>query len=272
MTDRSSAAAEYGTIPWHVRVFQVVTEFLLSNLSWLGVDFNDPASEFEPSSKTSTKQVRFLDYACGPGTLTKIFLPYITEAIGIDVSEGMVEEYTKRFATEESSATNRATAKAFVGNLVSATDLTLPSEPHLQLFQSFDFVAVGFAFHHFEDLPTTTKTLANCLKPGGIFMILDLVDERGQPHDHHHQQPIDTLDNTSSEILHIVTHTHGVTQPHGFTRNQVEEYFTQAGLVDFKMKLIDQRVQVVPDQKDEDGNVVKIEKQLFVAVGRRPLK
>lgn len=232
-------------------MIQLVTSWMISHLSWIGVDFVDPSSEFEEPSQTS-KQVRFFDYACGPGTLTAIFLPYITEAVGLDLSENMVDAYNKRFLDSNKNV------KATIGNLVDPTNPPPPEWSQDPSLQSFDFVAIGFGVHHFEDPPGSIKALAERVRPGGVFLLAEILDERTPIH-HGHDTP---------SFREIHSKAYGITKPHGFTRQQMEDYFTAAGLVDFKMEVIGEKV--IMDMKNKEGNLVQIERELFIAVGKRP--
>ena len=232
-------------------MIQFVTSWIISHLSWIGVDFVDPSSEFEEPSETP-KQVRFFDYACGPGTLTAIFLPYVTEAVGLDLSENMVDAYNKRFLDSNKSA------KATVGNLVDPADPPPPEWSQDPSLQSFDFVAIGFGVHHFEDPPGSIKTLAKRVRPGGVFLIAEILNERMPTHHSH----------DFASFHEIPSNAYGITKPHGFTRQLMEDYFTAAGLVDFKMEVIGEKVTM--EMKNKEGNLVPIERQLFIAVGKRP--
>lgn len=276
-------ASSYITKPWQRELIQQLTTFVLSNLSWIGVDFISPSSEFEAleSLRTSSiKPVRFLDYACGPGTLTAIFLPYITEAVGIDISENMVSMYNTRFA-EDSEAPTPNLAKlqprAVVGNFCYPDTETSPSayltDP---VYHNFDFAAVGFGCHHFDNLPLCTSRLVSRLNPdGGVFMIADFFDKRSlssssppkhQTADGHHTHDTSHQAPSPPETDHRSS-MYGMTHPHGFTKEYVEKLLTDAGLTEIKIKPFDDAFKVEWENK---AGEVKVEEMIgFLAVGTR---
>lgn len=189
------------------------TAFVQANISAIGVEFNDPSASFE---NTPRKEIRVLDYACGPGTVTNMLIGRATEFVGIDLSPNMVKEYNNRFTPSsnqdksQSASTERVNARAYVGNLTSAAD---PAESFSDpRFFNFDLVAIGFGFHHFDNLPLTTARLVERLKPGGILMILDF-----KPH---------AKEDLKGDVGNTITH-------HGFDEEAVRKIFEGAGLVDF---------------------------------------
>jgi SAM-dependent methyltransferase len=233
----SKSAATYASEPWQKDLINKFHEFLLAHLSWLGVPFIDPSTTFEATpSTTPAHPVRVLDYACGPGTVTAILAGHATEFVGIDLSANMVKAYNDRFAS--SSDVN---AKAVVGDLFSPTD----SNPSLSdpLFHGFDLAAIGFGFHHFDDLPLATARLVARLKPGGVFMIADFV----------------THAKVASHAEHTIAH-------HGFGEEEVRNIFTGAGLVDFGYLEIPGPVKMV--FKGGDGK--EHHRQVFLAKGKKP--
>lgn len=179
-------------------------EFVLANINSIGVDFLDPSQSFEDSSKYH-REIRVLDYACGPGTITSILAGRATEYIGIDLSSNMVNEYNERFSNQGGEQVN---AKAYNANLFDPKGL--PEVLDDAKFRDFDLVAVGFGFHHFENLPMVTSRLVERLKVGGVLMILDFYS---------HKEDDLGADPASMTIAH-----------HGFTEAQITALFEKAGL------------------------------------------
>lgn len=184
-------------------------EFVLSNISAIGVDFTEPSSTFEKSDHSpSQKPVRVLDYACGPGTITNILAGRATEYIGLDLSPNMVNEYNERFSTQTDG--EKLNAQAYNANLLA------PAGPPESLndpkFFDFDLVAVGFGFHHFENLPMVAQRLVQRLKPGGVLMILDFFS---------HEKD----DMGNDPAMNTISHN-------GFTESQIKALFASAGLED----------------------------------------
>lgn len=184
------------------------TEFVLANISSIGVDFTDPASSFESQNGTDPQRtVRVLDYACGPGTITNILAGRATQYVGIDLSPNMVKEYNERFSGQGED--EKLNAYAYNANLLDPSEI--PESLSKPEFQNFDLVAVGFGFHHFQNLPLVTQRLVDRLKPGGVLMILDFYSHGKD----------DFKDPATMTISH-----------HGFTEDQIKNLFASAGLED----------------------------------------
>lgn len=59
--------ASYDDKPWFAKVNQQVTDALRGRLDWVGIPF----ANITPDSKED-KEVRLLDYACGPGLMSRV--------------------------------------------------------------------------------------------------------------------------------------------------------------------------------------------------------
>ncbi|OAP56927.1 hypothetical protein AYL99_09039 [Fonsecaea erecta] len=230
-------ASRYTSEPWQRDLLNKVTAFIHQHVNWIGVDFIDPSTTFQTQSPASaaTRQIRVLDYACGPGTITHALAARATEYIGIDLSENMVKAYNVRFnpdpatagAPSSSAADGSAglddrvddtlTAHAVVGNLLDPKD---PSPSHLSSpeFFNFDLVVVGLGYHHFQDIPLATKRLVERLRPGGIFLILDFVTHAMEK----------SSDPVMQRSVNTVAHA-------GFSEEELRSYFEDAGLTDFRL-------------------------------------
>ncbi|KAL2426685.1 hypothetical protein ABEF95_011753 [Exophiala dermatitidis] len=251
----NQSASSYTAEPWQRDMLNKITAFIQQHIDWIGVDFVDPGHEFETVTEGSRpnhdqvfdhdqdeleadaeqgkkKQVRVLDYACGPGSVTYALSARATEYVGVDLSENMVREYNSRFggsssATEQKnqvkpaegdlgpgSDSNPFTAHAVVGNLLDPQD---PAPAHLSSpgFYNFDLVVVGLGFHHFQDIPLATRRLVERLRPGGVFLIIDFVT--------HAMENPDAL-----PALRTVAHN-------GFSEDELRKYFEDAGLADFRL-------------------------------------
>ncbi|RFU35016.1 hypothetical protein B7463_g1331, partial [Scytalidium lignicola] len=176
------------------------------NTNWVDDDYNDDESESKPA-----KGIRLLDYACGTGLVSRALAPYITQSIGIDISENMVAQYNLRATNQGLSSSEMS---AYQGNLLLPND-TDPASLSGPEFYGFDVAAVGLGFHHFNDPPLATKRLAERLKSGGVLLIIDFMPHAsGQGHSH---------EGDGRDARHTVTH-------YGFSEDQVKKMFVDAGV------------------------------------------
>ena len=223
-------ASSYTEHQWQRDLVNKMSSLVLNNINWLGVPFNSPSTTCE--SSTSRPTVRVLDYACGPGTVTGALTDHATEYIGIDLSDGMVNEYNSRF-TKDASSSQQFTAHAVVGNLLEAE---VPQHLSGSEYSGFDLAAVGVGFHHFPDVQVATDRLVERLEPGGVLMIIDFL----------------AWEASGEEDKHHITHN-------GFTEARVKELFGNAGLVDVGIVVDDEKWQL------KDRTMTG-----FIARGRKP--
>ncbi|KAH8707093.1 S-adenosyl-L-methionine-dependent methyltransferase [Phaeosphaeriaceae sp. PMI808] len=184
---------------------------------------------FEPGSAT-----QMLDYACGTGFLSRIFAPHISSIKAMDTSPTMVDIYNAR--VDELGDQHQETC-AIVGNLLC--DPPEPSTLVVEEYSTFDLVVVGAALHHFPCAGEAVKRLGECLRAGGVLYIQDLF--------------------ASTELAEEA----GM-RPRGYTREEVEEMFKNAGFVDFKFELLPEEFEMeLPTEQ-----VLKI--QCFAARAAKP--
>lgn len=117
-------------------------------------------------------------------TTSQALAPYITQAVGVDLSAAMVQEYN-------TSASNQGIPEsemhAMVGNLIDASSSTSIDPIFASKdFYDFDIAAVGLGWHHFPDPAYAAKQLAERLKVGGTLLIIDFLPHEGFEHDHGH--------------------------------------------------------------------------------------
>jgi SAM-dependent methyltransferase len=139
-----------------------------------------------PDGTESGKEARMLDYACGPGILSKvcieafdikvvlltadqIFGPYVSSIHAVDQSPAMVERYNNNV---DEFGLAREKVAATVGNLLS--DPPEPSSLEDEEYKGFDLITVGAALHHFPSAEDAVRLLGKRLKPGGVLFIQDL--------------------------------------------------------------------------------------------------
>lgn len=201
----------YDKKPWFATMNQSVTDYLRSRLEWIGIQTANTDSPH-------TKDFRLLDYACGPGLMSRIYGPYVTITRGIDISPNMVATYNARARAGELSPDK---ISGVVGNLFDKSNPN-PEELSGAEYKDFDLATVGFGFHHFEDVIHASRCLKQRLRPGGMLVISDFLeggdikaDEEGKPilgseGDHakhiHHGKHDDFKHNSDNSHAH---HSHG---------------------------------------------------------------
>ncbi len=110
---------------------------------------------------------RILDIACGTGDLSFEILKRIPSAkiTGIDLAKPMLEIFRQK-ADER-----KASISIGEGDVEALTFAD----------SSFDAVTIGFATRNFTRLDVAFKEISRVLKPGGIFVNLELSKPRGIP-------------------------------------------------------------------------------------------
>ncbi|KAK5204144.1 hypothetical protein LTR47_003691 [Exophiala xenobiotica] len=114
--------------------------------------------------------VRLLDYACGAGAASKALMPFVSQAVGLDFSEGMVAEYNK-WAAGTGFGPERA--HAYQSDLLNDDEVQVVTRQKPELVSNFDVVVLGSALHHVGEPAKLLERLAKCLRPGGVCVVLD---------------------------------------------------------------------------------------------------
>ncbi|KAI9892416.1 MAG: hypothetical protein M1814_001373 [Vezdaea aestivalis] len=168
-------AGSYKESPRVTKLHEDLAKEVRAHLDWLGIDWVDPEKE-EGSSKT----VRVFDYACGPGHMSKIFLPFATSVVGADLSTGMVEQYN-RVANEQ--GLEPMEMKAVQGDLLSTPPSTSLDGSE---FHDFDLALCSLAFHHFNDFTLAASRLVERVKKGtGKVLVIEFVPGGAEDHGGH---------------------------------------------------------------------------------------
>lgn len=103
-----------------------------------------------------TSGMKVIDVACGTGAVTRAILEIVKpdgSVLGVDPSEGMLGEAKKGIQAEF--------------KLGRAEEL--PAEE-----DQFDFLSMGYALRHVEDLVVAFKEYRRVLKPGGKLLVLEI--------------------------------------------------------------------------------------------------
>ena len=113
------------------------------------------------------KNIRILDVACGTGDLAFEAIKQIlgAELTGIDLTQPMLDLFRKK---AEEKGLHLSIEKGDVENLQFADGL-------------FDGVTIGFATRNFTNLDLAFREIHRVLKPGGIFVNLELARPRAFP-------------------------------------------------------------------------------------------
>lgn len=162
----------------------------------------------------------------------------MTKAIGLDVSDSMINEYNK--TVQEAGLGDKMTARK--GDLLaeSLSDDALSPE----LFD-FDIVVVSMSLHHFADPGMAMKRLGERLKKGGVFYIIDFVPVGD--HGFHGE---------FAEAAKTVT-------SHGFTRDDMWNLYSDAGLAkDFDYQVVEEPIEFTKNEQT-------MRKTAFVARSQR---
>ncbi|KAF8812000.1 S-adenosyl-L-methionine-dependent methyltransferase [Phlegmacium glaucopus] len=149
-----------------------------------------------------------MEYACGTGLVSGNLAPYAKSILGVDISQGVVDLFNKRFADRDA---DQGRFRAIRAEL-KGEDGELDDE-------KFDVIICTSAYHHFEDVSQVTRLLVHFLKPSGALIVIDNM-ETPVPKEYHH----------------LVIHRHG------FDESEIQKIFGDAGLTSItygKMPAVD---------------------------------
>ncbi|TFY71652.1 hypothetical protein EVG20_g1362 [Dentipellis fragilis] len=172
-----------------------------------------------------------LDFGCGPGKPDSILVfdaarwnscmdgctglvsselaADTKKVVGVDISEGMVEQYNKRMQK-----------LGVPPEEMHALCLELKGEPGELDGAKFDIVVCSMAYHHIDDIAATTRLLVGFLKPGGHLIICDMT--RGE----------EGREIVPEPFHEIVSHEYG------FSEADIRANFEGAGLKYFGFQLL----------------------------------
>ncbi|TLD22014.1 hypothetical protein PspLS_08089 [Pyricularia sp. CBS 133598] len=235
-------AATYETDPkWEKPMAQLIAA-VEERRDFIGVDW---VKEGE-----SDRTVRMIDYACGPGTISRALHPYVTQCRGVDLSTNMVAQYKARAKVEGLTPEQM---DAFEGNIMDDDGGAALSDPTLR---DADLACVSMAMHHMDDPARVAFKLAERLRPGGVLFVIDFLRHEvtggsGDHHNHHHhhghghghshgdhghgngEQQEGAGMGEVFDAMHTIAHN-------GFSPEQVKDMFEKAGAGDdFAFELVE---------------------------------
>jgi len=147
-----------------------------------------------PFDEDSTEM---LDFACGKGLIARGLAPYCKSVVGVDNNQAIVDSFAEMVNNQGIPPEEM---RVVCGDLKGE---------HSELGgQKFDVVVCSAAYHHFELVNDTTRTLAFFLKPGGCLLVVDFMKT---------EQPI------QEDVPHRW----------GFTEEDIRKAFNDAGLERF---------------------------------------
>ncbi|KAJ5156317.1 hypothetical protein N7492_009120 [Penicillium capsulatum] len=196
---------------------KTVTEQTLSHRTWISDRWTD-------TEAGRGQGIRMLEYACGPGMISMALAPFLTNVVGVDVSENMVDEFNRNAAVMGLSDKVTGHKADLLAESVS-TDFSGPT------FSNFDLLTVSMALHHFEHPDRALQQLTKRLKSNGVCFIIDLVPEEGHHgHSHHHGH---------GEHEHPFGEAAKTVKTHGFSREDMQRLFEGVGLnVQFEYEIV----------------------------------
>ncbi|KAJ5659884.1 hypothetical protein N7507_006335 [Penicillium longicatenatum] len=216
---------------------KMLSEQTLANRLWISDQWTDTVDH---------QGIRMLEYACGPGYISMTLAPFLTQIIGVDVSENMVGEFNRN------------------ANLLGLTDKAIshkadllaedvPVEFTVPPYMDLDVLTVSMALHHFEHPDRALQQLGARLKKGGVCFIIDLFadSDHGHGHDHGH----DKHQHDFNDAAHTV-------KTHGFSQESMRELFQGAGFGSIEYKVLAQPLVFVKNGKS-------ISKTAFMARAQR---
>jgi len=111
----------------------------------------------------SEDETHVMDYACGTGLVSRELVPYVKTIVGVDISQGMVDQYNLRVYNQGIPPEEmHAICAKLEGNQGELDG------------KKFDVVVCASAYHHIQSIEHITQILAYFLKPGGVLLVVDL--------------------------------------------------------------------------------------------------
>jgi SAM-dependent methyltransferase len=104
---------------------------------------------------------RALDLGCGTGVQTRMLAERYEHVLAVDLSAPMIE-----FARRHHPEPNVEYARRDLRGVTTATD------------GRFDLVFSAYTLHHVPEIESTLHRIRSLVRPGGLVLLVDLVDDR----------------------------------------------------------------------------------------------
>ncbi|KAJ5564476.1 hypothetical protein N7513_000718 [Penicillium frequentans] len=208
---------------------KMLSEQTLANRLWISDIWTDTVAQ--------DQEIRMLEYACGPGNISMTLAPFLTQIIGIDVSDNMVAEFNR-------NANLLGLADKAISRTANLLADDVPVDFAVAPYMELDMLTVSMALHHFEQPDRALKQLGARLKKGGVCFIIDLVADSGHGHGHSHSHNHDHGERQREfgNAAHTV-------KSHGFSQESMRELFQGAGFGGVEYKVLAQPLVFVKDEK-----------------------
>ncbi|KAK5795929.1 hypothetical protein VI817_005214 [Penicillium citrinum] len=200
------------------------------------------------------KNIKMLEYACGPGVISMTLAPFVSQVIGFDVSDNMIDEFNR-------NAKNIDISHKMIGYKADLLSTSVPDEYMGPKFTDFNMVTVSMALHHFEYPQEALQSLSKRLSQNGVFMIIDILSRSGSDHAHAHAHGHGHGHGEGNHEFGDAAHT---VKTHGFSKEDMQGLFAGAGLTkDFKYEVIPEPLIFQKGEKKQNITV-------FIARAQRP--
>ncbi|KAG9225829.1 hypothetical protein CCMSSC00406_0008357 [Pleurotus cornucopiae] len=175
-----------------------------------------------------------MDFACGIGMVSRELAPYTKQIVGIDISQGLVDEFNLRVNNQGLTPDEMKAVCVHLKGVEGELD-------NLR----FDAIICGMAYHHIQDIAKTTQTLAFFLKPGGVLLVNDMLE-------------VDDITDNFKDMKKQADFEHVVAHKHGFDEPTIRKVFEDAGLIKFELNII------------AKAKYHKFPTKIFIAKGTKP--
>ncbi|PYI30262.1 S-adenosyl-L-methionine-dependent methyltransferase [Aspergillus indologenus CBS 114.80] len=223
---------------------------VLSRRAWI----SDAWTDTEPGQG---REIKMLEYACGPGPISMTLAPFVSKIVGMDVSDGMISEFNK-------NAKDAGLANKMTGVKADLLAESVAEELSADEYTDFDLVVVSMALHHFENPELALARLSGRLKKGGVLLVLEILaagDHHGHHGHHHNHNHHDEQHDSAHGKLDFGDAEHTIGS-HGFTLERIQQLYEDAGVgLNFQSEVLEHKMAFKIHQK--------LPKALFLARGQR---